>query len=134
MPDADTLQLHIYASLAEQERKFISERTKAGLSSLQKRADAGDVIAQEKVNNRSQALALGRKKANQQKGGEAMRVAAQAFADSIRDSVKLCILEGTNTLQGVADCLNGKGITTARGSQWQPMQVRRVMEKLSLSF
>jgi len=32
MPHADNFQLHIYAALAEQEREFISMRTKAGLA------------------------------------------------------------------------------------------------------
>ena len=32
MPHADTFQLHIYAALAEQEREFISRRTKAALA------------------------------------------------------------------------------------------------------
>ena len=31
MPSADKFQLHIYAALAEQEREFISQRTKAAL-------------------------------------------------------------------------------------------------------
>ena len=31
MPHADKFQLHIYAALAEQERDFISKRTKAAL-------------------------------------------------------------------------------------------------------
>jgi DNA invertase Pin-like site-specific DNA recombinase len=32
MPNADNFQLHIYAALAEQEREFISKRTKAALA------------------------------------------------------------------------------------------------------
>jgi len=32
MPHADNFQLHIYAALAEKERKFISIRTKADLA------------------------------------------------------------------------------------------------------
>lgn len=31
MPNAEPFQLHLYAAMAEQERKFISERTKAAL-------------------------------------------------------------------------------------------------------
>ena len=34
MPNADKLQLHIYAALAEQEREFISLRTKQALAPL----------------------------------------------------------------------------------------------------
>src|SRR5690606_35947613 len=37
MPQADKFQLHIYAALAEQERTFISERTKAALKAAKGR-------------------------------------------------------------------------------------------------
>ena len=37
MPYADAFQLHIYAALAEQEREFISARTKAGLKAARDR-------------------------------------------------------------------------------------------------
>ena len=37
MPYADKFQLHIYAALAEQERDFISQRTKAALKSAKER-------------------------------------------------------------------------------------------------
>ena len=37
MPNADKFQLHIYAALAEQEREFISQRTKAGLQRAKER-------------------------------------------------------------------------------------------------
>ena len=37
IPEADEFQLHIYAALAQQERKFISERTKATLQQAKAR-------------------------------------------------------------------------------------------------
>ncbi len=37
MPEGDEFQLHIYAALAQQERKFISERTKAALQQAKAR-------------------------------------------------------------------------------------------------
>ncbi len=37
MPNADPFQMHIYAALAEKERKFISERTKAALAAAKAR-------------------------------------------------------------------------------------------------
>lgn len=134
MPTAKTLELHLYAMLAQQEREFISQRTKEALQSLSKRAEAGDVVAQGKVANRAVALTKGRTKANQAKGGEATKANAQAFAESIRDTVELCVLRGTKTLQGVATCLNAKGVKTSRGGEWSPVQVSRVMKALNLSF
>ena len=37
MPQADNFQLHIYSALAEQERKFISERTKSAMKVLKEK-------------------------------------------------------------------------------------------------
>lgn len=133
MPHAKTLELHLYAMLAQQEREFISQRTKEALAKLSDRAEAGDSVAKAKVANRAAALAKGRTKASQSKGGEVTKTKAAAFAESVRDSVELCLLKGTSTLQGVADCLNGKGVKTANGGEWQPMQVKRVLERLQLS-
>ncbi len=134
MPHAKTLELHLYAMLAQQEREFISQRTKEALQKLANRAENGDKEAQQKVANRAEKLAKGRTKANQTKGGESTKAKADSFAQSVRDTVELCVLKGTRTLQGVADCLNSKGVTTANGGEWKPMQVKRVMERLSLVF
>ena len=137
MPHAKTLELHLYAMLAQQEREFISQRTSAALQKLKDKADSGDAEAQAKVANRSATLAQGRTKANQAKGGDATKAKAESFANSIRDNIELCILKGRDTgitLQGLANCLNEKKITTAKGGTWSPMQVSRVMQRLSLSF
>src|SRR5215470_13793081 len=37
MPDADRFQLHVYAALAEQERKAIGQRTRAALAAAKRR-------------------------------------------------------------------------------------------------
>lgn len=134
MPGAKTLELHLYAMLAQQEREFISQRTKEALQKLSDRAVAGDAVSQQKVANRAATLAKGRTKASQAKGGEATKRRAEFFAESIRDTVELCVLRGTKTYQGVADCLNGKGILTAKGGSWSPIQASRVMQRLSLTF
>lgn len=134
MPEADTLQLHIYAVLAEQERKFISDRTKAALASLNDRAESGDTVALAKLNNRAEALAKGRTAANQTKGAEVVKAKAISHAESIRDTVELCLLKGTRTLQGVADCLNSKGVPTARGGAWSAMQASRVLSRLNITL
>ncbi|XLX39401.1 recombinase family protein [Ectopseudomonas mendocina] len=134
MPEAKTLELHLYAMLAQQEREFISQRTKEALQKLSDRAVAGDAVSQQKVINRAVSLAKGRTKASQAKGGEATRRRAELFAEGIRDTVELCVLRGTKTYQGVADCLNAKGILTAKGGSCSPIQASRVMQRLSLTF
>lgn len=134
MPDADSFQLHIYAVLAEQERKFISERTKAALKSLEARSNAGDVVAQEKVARRNAALAKGRATLNRAKGHATQKEQADERANSLKDAIELCILKGAKSLQQIADCLTAKGVPTARGGSWSATAVMRVMSRLELSI
>ncbi|MCE4069662.1 recombinase family protein [Pseudomonas nitroreducens] len=134
MPEASTMQLHIYAMLAEQERTFISERTKAALASLEARAVAGDTVAIQKIDNRNQALAKGRSMLNRQKGHDTQRNQADERADKLKDKLELCIFKGARTLQALANCLNESDVATARGGKWAPTSVQRVMDRLSLTF
>ncbi|RRW45085.1 recombinase family protein [Pseudomonas luteola] len=133
MPHADKFQLHLYAALAEQERDFISQRTKEALASLKRNAEGGNTEAQVKVQNRAEKLALGHKTglpaAHKQRA-----INADSRAKELEDSLRACLQRGLKTYQGIADCLNNKGVTTSRGSLFQPMTVKRVMERLQLTF
>jgi DNA invertase Pin-like site-specific DNA recombinase len=134
MPTADAFQLHIYAVLAEQERTFISERTKAALKSLEARAAQGDACAVQKISNRSQALAKGRSMLNRSKGHDTQRQQADARAALVKNTIRLSIIDGAKSLQAVADSLTSQGIPTARGGQWSPTGVMRVMQRLGLKL
>ena len=134
MPQADKFQLHLFAALAEQERSFIASRTKEALAALQARADDGDIQSVEKIARRTAALEKGRTATNRAKASKAIQDRVSSWQESVRDPIDLCIRKGGRTLQQVADCLNGKGITTSRGSTWSSMQVKRVMQKLALTL
>lgn len=134
MPLADNFQLHLFAALAEQERSFIASRTKDALRALASRALEGDAESVVKVARRSETLARGRTPANRAKAGEAVQQRVTTWLDTVQDPVDLCIRKGARTLPQVAQCLNEKGVPTSRGGEWSPMQVKRVMDKLSLSF
>ncbi|KFE54996.1 recombinase family protein [Pseudomonas syringae] len=134
MPHADNFQLHLFAALAEQERKFISERTKDTLAKLKDRANAGIVEAVEKVAARTEYLAYGRTSANRALAAQAVQQRVNAFTASLGDPIELCIRRGATTLQQVADCLNQKSIPTARGGEWSSMQVSRAMKSLNMTF
>ncbi|MFI8224189.1 recombinase family protein [Pseudomonas sp. NPDC085632] len=134
MPTADTFQLHIYAVLAEQERTFISERTKEALRALKVRAARGDTEAVQKISNRSEALAKGRNLLNRSKGHETQRQQADERAALIKDVIELCTLKGAGSLKMVAECLISRNIPTPRGGQWSPTTVMRVMRRLGLEL
>lgn len=112
MPQADKFQLHIYAALAEQEREFISIRTKAAL----KEAKARGVKlggARDKTMKRNQEV--------QRKATER----AQSVAGLIQP-----LREAGKSLREIAAELNRAGVRTARGGEWQASQVKRTIERL----
>lgn len=115
MPNADKFQLHIYAALAEQEREFISLRTKAAL-------------AEAKASGRK----LGGLRDKTGKRNEAVQVQALSNARKVADLIEPLRAQG-KTLREIADALNGSGVQTARGGRWQASQVKRTLERLAVA-
>lgn len=134
MPHADNFQIHLFAALAQQEREFIADRTKAALAALKRDAAKGNAHAISKVGNRAEALTKGRTDANRAMASKAIQIRVSSWAETVRDPIDLCLRKGASTLMEVAECLNQKGICTSRGSHWSPIQVSRVMTKLGLTI
>lgn len=112
MPNADKFQLHIYAALAEQEREFISKRTKAALAEAKARGKKLGGL-RDKTMKRNEVI-----KADAQK--RAQKVAAMVVP--MRDAGK--------SLREIAEALNAAGVQTARGGKWQASQIMRTLERL----
>jgi DNA invertase Pin-like site-specific DNA recombinase len=112
MPYADKFQLHIYAALAEQERDFISQRTKAALKQAKERG-----------------VALGGLRDKTMKRNEVWKAQAQDRAEKLKAIVLPLKAQG-ETLRGIAIALNEAGIRTTRGGDWQAAQVKRVLDRL----
>lgn len=112
MPQADKFQLHIYAALAEQEREFISARTKAALAEA-----------------KAKGVKLGGLRDKTMKRNAAIQANAKARAEKVAKTV-LPLRENGATLREIADALNTSGVQTARGGKWQPSQIKRVLERL----
>ncbi|WP_281983400.1 recombinase family protein [Thalassorhabdomicrobium marinisediminis] len=112
MPNADKFSLHIYAALAEQEREFISLRTKAALREAKTRGVKLGGL-RDKTGRRNVAV-------QQEARRRAEKVAALVVP--MRD-------QGAS-LRAIADALNSSGVPTARGGQWQASQVKRTLERL----
>lgn len=113
MPQADKFQLHIYAALAEQERKFISERTKAALQE----AKARGVRLGGLRDTTMQRNAAIQAKANT----EAARLIK--IIGPMRDAGK--------TLTTIAAALNEMEVATSRGGAWTATQVSRVLGRMA---
>ncbi len=112
MPYADKFQLHIYAALAEQERTFISERTKAALRSAKERG-----------------VKLGGLRDKTMKRNDAIKAKADADAARVMHVIEPMIVAG-KSLQGIARALDEAGISTPRGGRWTAMQVSRMVARV----
>lgn len=112
MPYADKFQLHIYAALAEQEREFISARTKAALAEA-----------------KASGVKLGGLRDATGKRNTAVQANAKIRADRVAGVIQPLKAQGA-TLRQIADALNHSGVPTARGGLWQPSQVMRVVQRL----
>ena len=133
MPQADPLQFHIYAALAEQERAFIGQRTRSALAALKARAASGDAASIAKVENRTR----GREAAHAKGNGAAVAGAvakADTYAQSMVEAIKTAMFDGVTTLQQCADHLNSRGKTTSRGAKFSPMTVSRLCQRLEIKF
>lgn len=113
MPNADNFQLHIYAALAEQEREFISARTKAALAEAKHRGTK-----------------LGGLRDKTMKRNSVVQANATARAENV-SGIILPMRAMGKPLREIAEHLNRAGVETARGGRWQASQVKRVLDRLN---
>lgn len=108
LPNADAFQLHIYAALGEQERKLISERTKAALA-VRKRA----------------GVRLGTPLADQ------MTAEAREWAETMAPTLAELRSEGHTSLNAMARELNRREVPTRTGNgRWYPCTVSNLVRYL----
>lgn len=113
MPNADKFQLHIYAALAEQERDFISKRTKAALAEAKARGTK-----------------LGGLRDKTMQRNVAIQAKAKAEAERVMKVIKP-LRDAGRSLTAIATTLNEMKVATSRGGQWTAMQVSRVIERIT---
>ena len=125
MKDANNFTLQIMVSVAEQERKMISERTKRGLERAKIRlAKEGRKLGNPNLkagNARTAAIAT-----------QARVKKSKEFAQRLKPIYDQCIQEGRTTLVEIADCLNQKNRTTARGKPWTTSTVAALEKQLEV--
>ena len=115
-PDVPPFLLHILASVAEQERRLISERTRAALTAAKAR---GVKLGNPKLKEaRAPMLA-------------AKRAQADAFAREIEPILAEARAAGATTLQALANALTARGISTPTGRRWAPQSVKNLLARLS---
>jgi DNA invertase Pin-like site-specific DNA recombinase len=124
---------NIKSLLAEEELIKIRKRTKDGLAELKTLAANGDIEAQDKIARRDAGRAKAWEVGNSA-ALEAKKQNADSRADAIAHHIKACLYDGCISFSSIAQCLNAKGVTTAKGKSFQPMTVSRLMDRLELSL
>lgn len=111
MPNASTFQLHIHGALAEEERRMISERTKAALKAAKKRG-----------------VVLGRAGAERARQN---REHAQQFSNGLIEKCRELNIEGMGYSE-IARCLNKVGVLGAKGGRLYPSTIKNYVESTSV--
>ena len=104
LPDADPFMLHIYAAMAEQERRLISARTKAALAA-----------------KKAQGVKLGNPNLAAARAVEMERGRARAAEHTAM--IRAAIPEDVTSYKDAARILTAQGITTVRG---RPISARAI--------
>ena len=114
--DADPFMLHLYAALAEKERRLISERTRSALA-----ARKAQGVRLGNCSNAAEAAALGRQVQTEE---------AAAFAANVLPIIESLRASGVRDLRGLAAALNNRGVRTARGGRWHVSNVKNLVDRL----
>ena len=117
MPFADKFQLHIYSALNEQEKDFISSRTKSALRSWKERNPDKKLGAPV---HHIKALAKARR--------------AKAIKEAKRiEGLIVPLKQQGKSLRVICDVLNNSGITTSKGRSFYPSKVSRTLSLLEVA-
>ncbi len=112
-PNADKFTVGILALVAQRERELISERTRLGMAAA-----------------KTKGVKLGTP--NPEKAVAAMVVANKSakveFAAKVFPIIEEIKSAGVQTLRGICECLNRRGISTRNGKNWYPATVRNILK------
>ena len=112
-PDMGTLEQSIYFGMAQQEREYISQRTKAALQALkQKGVKLGAPNVSFTANMRENALQKRRSNSLQNDANKRAYAVVKVMSGNFSEKARF---------------LNENGFLTAKGKTWKPNQVKRLV-------
>ena len=118
-PDATPFTIHIWAAIAEQERRLISERTKAALKQTKKKLGARNPAIRKAL------------RASEKNKVKVLTAQADKFAEALRGEIEPHL---DKPLKEIAKELMAKRINTRRGChKWIEVQVHRILKRLNLN-
>ena len=112
------------ASVAELEAGLTSERTKVALAAAKARGV--------KLGNPNGARALRGKQTGNKEAVAAIKRKAQGHASNLWSILEEIRAQGITSVRKTAEELNRRDILTARGGEWQPTTVVRLLSRLHL--
>jgi DNA invertase Pin-like site-specific DNA recombinase len=113
--DADPFMLHLYAALAEKERRLISERTKAALAAKKEKGA--------RLGNPNNIELAG------QRGRSVQQSEADRFALNVIPVILNIQARGPVGMVSIARQLNERGIRTQHGGRWYVSSVANVLAR-----
>lgn len=113
LPNADNFQIHLFAALGQQEREFISQRTKAAMRSAKER---GVVFGNPRL---SEINRVRSKKANK--------------TDQLILPVITPLRDKGMTFQEITEVVNQMGLRTSTGCEFFPSTIHRIMNRNKVS-
>jgi DNA invertase Pin-like site-specific DNA recombinase len=119
LPNANNFTVHLYAALAEQEAKLISERTKAALGALKAR---GVKLGPPPGKHHN---AWG-----EMSTADKARISQEIFERNYAHVIPVVRMIRDLPPKLIAQKLNEQNYKTSKGGTWSPTQVNRVLEKL----
>ncbi len=123
MPEMDEFTAHIFAAMAQRERKLISSRTRDGLTALKQRGvtKTGKVVRLGNPRNGTEEQTA--------KANAGAKRKADAYAETVIGEIRKRQAKGITNYKDLADMPTGK-IRTPRGSdRWQATQVNRILDR-----
>lgn len=112
MPNADRFMLHVYAAMAEEEGRRISDRTKQALKAAKARG----------VQLGTSSVVLARQN----------REHADSFAQQVGPQISLLKTEGLS-IRKIVERLNSDKVASYGGGNWHPTSVQRVWTRYNKS-
>jgi DNA invertase Pin-like site-specific DNA recombinase len=113
-PEVDPFVLHLFAALAEKERALISTRTRQALAAAKER---GVTLGSPKLHEaRKSAVAT-------------IKAEADKHAANVLPIIREAQKAGATTLREIAEALNARGVSTARGGLWYATSVKNMLDR-----
>jgi DNA invertase Pin-like site-specific DNA recombinase len=113
--DADPFMLHLYAALAEKERRLIADRTRAALA-IRKASGA-------RLGNPTNLIGAG------ERGRAIAQAAADEHARGLLPLLRSIRAEGAQSIGAITIALNERKIPTVRGARWHVSSVMNLLAR-----